>query len=119
MTQDVGSATAQEAQHGDASIRPQDDLFGHVNGTWLKTAEFPADLSTIGGFIDLALEAEAEVGEILREASEAARAGAAAPGSDRQKIGDLFASFMDEDRSRRAATNRWRPTSRQSTPFRI
>ena len=98
MTQEVGSATAQEAHRVDDSIRPQDDLFGHVNGTWLATAEFRADLSTIGGFMDLVLEAEAEVGEILREASEASAAGAASHGSNRQKIGDLFASFMDEDR---------------------
>jgi endothelin-converting enzyme/putative endopeptidase len=98
MTQAPDSAAAQDARGGDPSIRPQDDLFGHVNGTWLKTAELPADLSTIGGFIDLSLEAEAELGEILREASEAAATGRAAPGTDRQKIGDLFASFMDEDR---------------------
>lgn len=97
MTQHTGPAPAQDARDGDASIRPQDDLFGHVNGTWLKTAELPADLSTIGGFIDLALEAEAMVGEILREASEASGAGTLAHGSNRQKFGDLFASFMDED----------------------
>jgi putative endopeptidase len=77
----------------DDAIRPQDDLFGHVNGRWLETAEIPGDLSRTGGFIDLSLESEAEVGEILRRAS----AEPAAPGTDRQKIGDLFASFMDTD----------------------
>src|SRR5690348_6151570 len=46
---------------------------------------------------DLLLESEADVGDILREASEASAAGMAPHGSDRQKIGDLFASFMDED----------------------
>ncbi len=80
------------------AIRPQDDLFGHVNGAWYDTAEIPADLPAIGGFIDLFLESEATVGEILREASEAVESGAAPRGSDRQKVGDLFASFMDEDR---------------------
>jgi len=95
---ETGSVAAQEAQPVDDAIRPQDDLFGHVNGTWLATAEFRADLSTIGAFMDLILEAEAEVGEILREASDASAAGAAPRGSDRQKIGDLFASFMDEER---------------------
>jgi predicted metalloendopeptidase len=85
-------------EHVDESIRPQDDLFGHVNGRWLETAEIPPDLSTTGGFVDLMLESEADVGEILREAAEAAANGAALAGSDRQKIGDLFASFMDEDR---------------------
>ncbi|MFN8637220.1 MAG: M13-type metalloendopeptidase [Chloroflexota bacterium] len=98
MTNGSGFAAGQEARYVDDSIRPQDDLFGHVNGKWLETAEFRADLSTIGGFIDLSLDAEADVGEILREASEAAGAGAVAPGSDRQKVGDLFASFMDEER---------------------
>ncbi len=76
----------------DPAIRPQDDLFGHVNGRWLETAEIPGDLSRTGGFIDLSLEAETDVGDILRELSSATNA----PGSDAQKIGDLFASFMDE-----------------------
>ena len=43
------------------------------------------------------LEAEADVGDILREASDAAADGSAPAGSDRRKMGDLFASFMDED----------------------
>src|SRR5690606_39570444 len=86
------------SEYADDRIRPQDDLFGHVNGRWLETAEIPPDLSRVGGFIDLALGAEAEVGRILQEASADAAAGAAAPGTDRQKIGDLYASFMDEER---------------------
>src|SRR4051794_35545817 len=81
----------------DADVRPQDDLFGHINGGWLATAEIPADLSRIGGFVDLVLEAEADVVTILREASAAAADGTAATGTDLQKVGDLFASFMDED----------------------
>ena len=42
----------------DLTVRPQDDLFGHVNGRWLDSVEIPADLSTAGGFMDLRLEAE-------------------------------------------------------------
>jgi putative endopeptidase len=86
-------------EHVDDSIRPQDDLFGHVNGGWLASAEIPADLPTIGGFIDLVLESEAQVHAILDEAAAAAADGTAAPGTDRQRIGDLFASFMDADRA--------------------
>ena len=78
----------------DERTRPQDDLFGHVNGRWYEQAEVPADLPMVGGFVDLALEAEAVVGDILREAAADADAPA---GSDRRKIGDLFASFMDEE----------------------
>jgi len=80
-------------EHADDAVRPQDDLFGHVNGGWLETASIPADLSRTGGFIDLSLESEADVGEILREASTTP----GDSGSDQQKIGDLFASFMDVD----------------------
>jgi putative endopeptidase len=87
-----------DAQPGEAAVaRPQDDLFGYVNGEWLATAEIPPDLPSTGGFIDLVLEAEADVGAILREASDAAADGSAPAGSDRRKMGDLFASFMDED----------------------
>lgn len=36
----------------DANTRPQDDLFGHVNGRWLYEYEIPADRSTDGAFRD-------------------------------------------------------------------
>ena len=49
MKHETGSTVAQEAQYIDHSVRPQDDLFGHVNGKWLERAEFRADLATIGG----------------------------------------------------------------------
>ena len=65
-------STLDDAREGmDLAIRPQDDLFGHVNGRWLETAEIPADLSSTGGFVDLMLESEADVGDILRDASKA------------------------------------------------
>ena len=28
----------------DAAVRPQDDLFGYVNGAWYDTVEIPPDL---------------------------------------------------------------------------
>lgn len=74
-------------------IRPQDDLFGHVNGTWLETQEIPSDRSSWGPFVMLADEAERHVREII----EAAARGEIT-GDDATKIGDLYASFMDEDR---------------------
>ena len=78
-----------------AEVRAQDDLFGHVNGAWLETAQIPADLPLTSAFMELVLEAEAEVAEILRESAEQAATGTAAPGSTAQKIGDLYASFLD------------------------
>ena len=40
----------------DDSVRPQDDLFGHVNGRWLAETEIPSDRSSWGGFAMLAEE---------------------------------------------------------------
>jgi endothelin-converting enzyme/putative endopeptidase len=77
----------------DLHVRPQDDLFGHVNGTWLATAEIPADRSSWGPFVQLADEAEQQVRAIIEELA----ATEAEPGTNAQKIGDLYASFMDED----------------------
>jgi putative endopeptidase len=76
----------------DPSIRVQDDLFRHVNGPWLRTAEIKPDRATAGSFVTLVDEAEAKVREIIETASQA-------PADEEQrKIGDLYASFMDEDR---------------------
>src|SRR5580765_6842484 len=79
----------------DPSVRPQDDLFGHVNGGWYDTVEIPADLPGFGGFIQLRLNAEQQVGDLLREAAVEAASGTAEPGSPAQQIGDMFASFLD------------------------
>jgi endothelin-converting enzyme/putative endopeptidase len=82
-------------------IRPQDDLFGHVNGRWLDTAEIPADRSSWGPFAELADESESRVRAIVEEFVDQVRAEVAKPGSNAQKIGDLFASFMDEEQAER------------------
>ncbi|MGB8403409.1 MAG: M13 family metallopeptidase [Mycobacterium sp.] len=75
----------------DAAARPQDDLFGHVNGRWLSGYDIPADRATDGAFRLLADRAEEQVRELITTASGDA-------GSDAQQIGDLYASFMDTSR---------------------
>jgi putative endopeptidase len=77
---------------GDSSVRAQDDLFRHVNGEWLETAEIPADRARSGAFLDLADGAEAAVRTIVETAE------AAEPGTEARKVGDLYASFMAEER---------------------
>lgn len=79
----------------DSAVRPQDDFFRYINGTWLKTTEIPAERATYGSFIALAEKAESDLRAIIEET---AKSGDAKPGSESQKVGDLFASFMDEDR---------------------
>ena len=48
-------------------IRPQDDLFGHVNGRWLDETEIPSDRSSWGPFVQLADIAEEQVRAIIEE----------------------------------------------------
>ncbi len=79
-------------QNFDRTVRPQDDLYRFVNGTWLKTTEIPADKSNYGSFTLLADEAEKNLRVIVEEAAAAK----AAPGSAQQLIGDFYSSFMDE-----------------------
>src|SRR6201995_4211798 len=80
----------------DAGARPQDDLFGHVNGRWLADYEIPADRATDGAFRALFDRAEVQVRDLIAEVSENA-ASSEAPGTDEQRIGDLYASFLDEE----------------------
>jgi putative endopeptidase len=82
----------------DPDIRPQDDLFRHVNGRWLETTEIPADRSAWGSFVELAEQSEARVREIIEGLARTGDQGTHEHGSNAQKIGDLFSSFMDEER---------------------
>ncbi|MDV8148314.1 M13 family metallopeptidase [Arthrobacter sp. B10-11] len=76
----------------DHSVRPQDDLYQHINGAWLKSTTIPDDRPLEGTFTALRDGSELAVREIIEEA--AAR-GADATGIE-QKVGDLYRSFMDE-----------------------
>lgn len=72
----------------DGSIRPQDDLFRHVNGRWLASAEIPADKPGTGAFVELRDDSEKAIHEILTDPSLAGT-----------KPSVMFASFMDEQRA--------------------
>ncbi|WP_211880323.1 M13 family metallopeptidase [Pseudarthrobacter albicanus] len=76
----------------DAGVRPQDDLYLHVNGGWLKSTTIPDDRPLEGTFTALRDGSELAVKAIIEEA---AGRGGAATGIER-KIGDLYNSFMDE-----------------------
>ena len=76
----------------DPAIRPQDDLFRHVNGKWIARTEIPSDKARYGSFLVLAEEAERAVRDIIVESQTAE------PGTEARKVGDLFASFLDEAR---------------------
>lgn len=89
------------------TIRPQDDLFGHVNGTWLDTTEIPSDRSSWGPFVQLADVAEAHVLAIVEDLARSAAGDAT---TEDGKIGALYASFMDEARIDALGVDPIRPT---------
>src|ERR1044072_3040671 len=91
----------------DPDIRPQDDLFGHVNGRWLTTVEIPSDRSSWGPFVQLADTAEEQVHKIIEDLT--ADSDGAADAEDARKIGDLYASFMDTERIDKLGTRPLRP----------
>jgi putative endopeptidase len=77
------------------SVRPQDDLYLFAGGGWLARTEIPADRATYGTFELLEVQAEQRTRQIIEAASKATNRG---PGSDAQKIGDFYTSFMDTQR---------------------
>lgn len=81
-----------DREYFDANVRPQDDFFRAVNGKWLATTQIPSDRSTYGSFNIVRDTTEAQLHSIVEtDAGANARSGTAA-----QRIGDLYASFMDE-----------------------
>ncbi|MFA5605792.1 MAG: M13-type metalloendopeptidase [Leucobacter sp.] len=83
----------------DAAIRPQDDLFRHVNGKWIARTEMPADKARYGSFAVLAENAEEAVREIIT-GTDAPAPGLITGGAEAEgtKVAALYASFMDVER---------------------
>lgn len=75
----------------DTLVKPGDNFAMYVNGTWMKTAKIPADKSSYGAFDMLYDQSQKDVKAIIEEAAKSSNA----EGSDEQKIGDYYASFMD------------------------
>ena len=78
----------------ETSVRPQDNFFRYVNGQWLERTEIPSDRARWGSFDELRERAEEQVLAIVLAAAETS----GEANSNVQKIGDLFRSYMNEDR---------------------
>ncbi|MEM8983898.1 MAG: M13-type metalloendopeptidase [Pseudomonadota bacterium] len=72
-------------------VRPGDDFFQYVNGAWLDKTPIPADKASYGNFTVLREDSQANVRKIIEESA----AGDFALGSDEQKVGDLYSSYLD------------------------
>ncbi|HEY0584494.1 MAG TPA: M13-type metalloendopeptidase [Pseudoduganella sp.] len=81
-----------ELQYIDPAVRAQDDFFKHLNGKWLATAEIPAEMSSWGAFEKLFEDIQPQLRKIIEDTAQNADT------SDKKRIGDFYASFMDEAR---------------------
>jgi predicted metalloendopeptidase len=89
----------------DRSVKPGDDFFSYANGTWLKQTEIPADRSSYGAAAILTELTDRRVADLIQQATKAS----APAGSERRKIGDFYASFLDTTAIDRAGLQPLRP----------
>ena len=78
----------------DKSVRPQDDFYNYVNGTWMKTAQIPADKASWGSFNELREKTDLNSLKILDNLLKETYA----KGTEGQKIQDIYATYMDMDK---------------------
>ena len=78
-------------EYMDTSVEPGDNFTQYVNGTWLKNTPIPDDKASYGVAYMVYEESEENVKKIIEESA----AGDFAQGSDEQKVGDLYQSYMD------------------------
>ncbi|SIQ92105.1 putative endopeptidase [Chryseobacterium sp. RU37D] len=75
----------------DKSVRPQDDFYNYVSGTWMKTAKIPSDKPTWGSFNKLAEDTDNNSMTILNSLLK----DKFADGTEGKKIQDLYATYMN------------------------
>lgn len=76
----------------DTSVKPGDDFFRYVNGTWAKTTAIPADRSSYGSFHLLADLSEARLKSLL----EGYQLGDPAKDGDQAKVAAVYQGYLDE-----------------------
>jgi putative endopeptidase len=76
----------------DRSVAPGNDFYAYADGGWLKTAQIPADQAGWGVFSELRERASKRTADLIAETAKEN----APQGTEKQKIGDFYASFMDE-----------------------
>jgi putative endopeptidase len=76
----------------DHGVKPGDDFFAYANGTWIRKTEIPADRASTGPGDILIEKTREQVRGLIQDAAKANPA----HGSDAQKVGDFYASYLDE-----------------------
>jgi predicted metalloendopeptidase len=81
-----------DLQYVDASVRPQDDLYQHLNGRWLDSFQIPPDRGRYGAFNEIDDNTQQQLKGIVEGLPVLPAAG----DEEVRKIADLYASFMNE-----------------------
>jgi putative endopeptidase len=76
----------------DRSIKPGDDFYRYANGNWLATVKIPDGQSSFDTRAILMERTSLRVQGLIQDAAAHTSTGSVA-----QKVGDYYASFMDED----------------------
>ena len=76
----------------DPAVRPQDDFFRYSQGKWLHDVDIPADRASWGAFNVAQENVETQIRTLVEQAAQDK---AATPGSNAQKMGDYYASYID------------------------
>jgi endothelin-converting enzyme/putative endopeptidase len=76
----------------DHTVRPGDNFYDFSNGEWMKRTEIPADRTSVGSFSIVADKTNDQLKAIFADLA----AHPAAPGSEKRKVADLYASYMNE-----------------------
>jgi predicted metalloendopeptidase len=90
---DTAPISGIDTKYIDKSVRAQDDFYQHLNGGWIKATEIPADRSSWGTFIQMREDLQPQLRGLIEGAQKDPKR---KMGSETQKIGDFYASFMDE-----------------------
>jgi endothelin-converting enzyme/putative endopeptidase len=81
-----------DAKAMDTSVKPGDDFWAYVNGTWDKNTPIKPDLTSAGPFITLYEKSEQDVRDIVQQLQND-------PNRDQigQQVGDYYATYVDQD----------------------
>jgi len=85
-------AAAAPFSGGDPAISPGADFFAFANGAWIRDTPIPADRSSYGVSEQLQELADQRTADLIRAAAASGKAGA-----DARRVGDYFASYLDQD----------------------
>ena len=102
----AGGAAGLDPANLDRSVAPGTDFYRYAVGGWLARNAIPADRTSWGAFDEVQKRNERRLIDILRSPSVTD----APVGSERRKIGDLYAACTDEPGVESAGLSALRPT---------